>query len=718
VSRQSERGAEGRGGVTIGDVAGDIRNSIIAGGDVIFRLFDPLEVALPRARSLLLARVEQAWINGLRQSRLGDRPAFEVPADVTLTDPTADADIGVARAQHVLVLGEPGAGKTIYMLDMLAASLVEARAEGTSVPVMIAASAWRIGSDGGRKTDQERAEAFRHWLLHRIQTDYRINPRYAAQWLAVADMILYLDGLDEIDGPYRAEFAACLRAFQHEELAPIRLSCRTKEFEALSAEVGDRTGGLALAADVTVRLAPLSDEQIVRIATARGIVASFDDGSEDTISELCRSPLFLTLILDIAEHDRVPLSGFSNRDEVFARLIDYGISSRGEKLTRRELVDGLSAMAAILVHRLAPTFHYADLTMERFDRGWQTGAVITVAALVTMAGTFFFLPELGSSRSVKTWLLLLWATFLGGGLLFMAAKNLHRGFVGDPVRAVKGLMIGVALALALVALQLVVAVADIVFFALTEGSFWRFLAVIGSLLAITVIWGLLTDGIIEALQRVFQTLVAVHAAAVAPIFVLGWFITSDPTRWVHTVTELVHIEGTLLAIAPWGSVLLLPLAKLLPIVWRSDAVMVLIFAALGLLIGALRPRPMDRFTPWRRILGEMAASSAALALFAAGTSFATIALVQLAFGHAVDFDGRGLLAVTASLIGFAGGGGVALVYHALCYGLLAAGGTVPLRLPRVLDEAVRLGLIVRVAGSFAFLHRLELDYFAARRRSS
>jgi hypothetical protein len=145
MSRQFERGTEGGGGVKIGDVAGDIRNSIIAGGDVILRLFDPLETALPRARSRLLARVEQAWINGLRQSRLGDRPAFDVSADIVLTDLTADA--GVGRAQHVLVLGEPGAGKTMYMLDMLAASLVEARAEGTIVPVMIAASAWRIGAD-------------------------------------------------------------------------------------------------------------------------------------------------------------------------------------------------------------------------------------------------------------------------------------------------------------------------------------------------------------------------------------------------------------------------------------------------------------------------------------------------------------------------------------------------------------------------------------------
>ncbi len=84
----------------------------------------PTDQANAKARQLILDRVEQTSINGLLGARMAGRSIFAVPLAVkTPATPSAGGDIYDTVAppanrlhQHVLILGEPGAGKTIFLL--------------------------------------------------------------------------------------------------------------------------------------------------------------------------------------------------------------------------------------------------------------------------------------------------------------------------------------------------------------------------------------------------------------------------------------------------------------------------------------------------------------------------------------------------------------------------------------------------------------------------
>jgi hypothetical protein len=60
-------------------------------------------------------------------------------------------------------------------------------------------------------------------------------------------------------------------------------------------------------------------------------------------------------------------------------------------------------------------------------------------------------------------------------------------------------------------------------------------------------------------------------------------------------------------------------------------------------------------------------------------------------------------------------GGSAVILHYTLRLLLAVSGAAPLRLARILEEACRRGLLIRVGDGYRFSHRLLQDYFVDHR---
>ncbi|MBK7564847.1 MAG: hypothetical protein IPI21_11415 [Propionivibrio sp.] len=59
-------------------------------------------------------------------------------------------------------------------------------------------------------------------------------------------------------------------------------------------------------------------------------------------------------------------------------------------------------------------------------------------------------------------------------------------------------------------------------------------------------------------------------------------------------------------------------------------------------------------------------------------------------------------------------GGIDIINHYALRGILWLSGRTPLRLIRYLDSAVKIRLLRRIGGGYAFIHRALLEYFAAR----
>jgi hypothetical protein len=159
------------------------------------------------------------------------------------------------QTRRLVVLGEPGAGKTVAVVHLLLdqlkyrKSLADAARADEPVPVRVNAAGW----DGSRD--------FTSWLAHQLTIDYGLNPR-VARAMVNGRILPVLDGLDEMDPPDAEPVLAC-SALERLNKSPwqdraVVVACRSTVYKAIRELRPD--GALQFA--TTVTLQPLSAEDI------------------------------------------------------------------------------------------------------------------------------------------------------------------------------------------------------------------------------------------------------------------------------------------------------------------------------------------------------------------------------------------------------------------------------------------------------------------------
>lgn len=114
---------------------------------------------------------------------------------------------GGAFAGILLILGAPGAGKTTTLLELAA---VWANGSDSSVPVLLDLGSWRS------------RQPVRKWLLALVSAKYGVSVAVVRQLLEAGNLVLLLDGLDELAPALQEE---CLQQLNHlhEVLPSLRL---------------------------------------------------------------------------------------------------------------------------------------------------------------------------------------------------------------------------------------------------------------------------------------------------------------------------------------------------------------------------------------------------------------------------------------------------------------------------------------------------------------
>src|SRR5262249_31165647 len=96
--------------------------------------------------------------------------------------------------RRLLVLGEPGSGKTKTLLELARDLIVEAEGdESKPVPVVLNLATW--GQVETRMTE---------WIAGELAGKYGAPRKLAKRWLEHGGLVLLLDGLDEVDAGRRA----------------------------------------------------------------------------------------------------------------------------------------------------------------------------------------------------------------------------------------------------------------------------------------------------------------------------------------------------------------------------------------------------------------------------------------------------------------------------------------------------------------------------------
>ncbi|GAA1264785.1 hypothetical protein GCM10009677_15800 [Sphaerisporangium rubeum] len=192
---------------------------------------------------------------------------------------------GALPYRQLVVLGEPGAGKSVAAM-LLAAELAEEAQPGAPVPVLLAFAGW------------DPAEPFDAWVARRTGEEYPdLAPEVAAALVAARRIMPVLDGLDEMP------VAARVRVIERIDAAcdgwPFVLTCRSEEYEA--AVVGSER---FLSSAAVVELEPVGAREVVaylegrvRAGDARWEALFAAIGEEPELSAALSTPLMIYLLL-------------------------------------------------------------------------------------------------------------------------------------------------------------------------------------------------------------------------------------------------------------------------------------------------------------------------------------------------------------------------------------------------------------------------------------
>ncbi|MDJ0731743.1 MAG: NACHT domain-containing protein [Crocosphaera sp.] len=179
----------------------------------------------------------------------------------------------------LLILGEPGAGKTTELLSLADDLLQKAKEdENAPVPVILELSAWKVN------------QPLSEWLIAQLFAIYHLSKTRGKRWLESSRFIFLLDGLDELGLVNQAKCTEAINQFLRETFQPgLVVCCRREEFEKAQVPLEELKGA--------IYLQKLTDNQIyqyLKDLKRSRLLDHSQFGSE--LLELARSPLFLSML--------------------------------------------------------------------------------------------------------------------------------------------------------------------------------------------------------------------------------------------------------------------------------------------------------------------------------------------------------------------------------------------------------------------------------------
>ena len=207
----------------------------------------------------------------------------------------------------LLILGEPGAGKTTELLSLTQDLIQRAiEDENAPIPIIFELSTWK----------HERS--IRDWLIEQLCDIYKGIPKAVAEhWLDNQQLIPLLDSLDELGLEEENKCIVALNQFLASSFQPgLVVCCRWEEYEQAQSKLEQLNGAIYLQS--------LSDEQIQQYLKSlnRSSIWNKTIVNAPSLLELCRKPLFLTMLV-VAYQGRA----IKNDSELFEAYIEQQLNN-------------------------------------------------------------------------------------------------------------------------------------------------------------------------------------------------------------------------------------------------------------------------------------------------------------------------------------------------------------------------------------------------------
>jgi len=650
-----------------------------------------------RNRQVLLSQVKRAWIDGVLKSsvfnavlmelnlisredfvypwlkELGvhNHPNYHIPQGTTITDifDRIGGDV-------FLITGEPGSGKTTTLLE-LAEDLIE-RAEKDAdalLPIVLNLSSWTE-----KKT-------IRDWIIFELTTKYQVPSKIGENWIDNQNLILLLDGLDEVSSRFRNDCVDAVNTFHATYTStPMVVCCRVKEFEALKAQ---------LQIKYAIHIQPLVLEQALAYLEKLG---SSLDGlrtalqKDQKLQELVRSPLLLSIMAltfqGMSDED-FQLSGtFEDRQkQLFDTYVERMLArpSKEKKYSPSDTLAWLKWLAQRMTEKNETVFQ-----IERLQPDWISTdqefvyellsrlPVLILAGIVFLCIHFAFGgTELGILLGVPSGLLgLLEVRLLSRRTALLERIEAAAPAFGGSIGCVFGALAGV----------------------ITNSS--------GGISAIA------SNGygtfLISMAVGAGVSVVLDRARTIKPIEKLSW-------SWVDAQANFVQLSWLVLVGAILAGVLFFIFSSLTNTLGGIAAA----FATLGFVIsgilltgGLVNNQIDDKTTPNQGI--KQSVKNAAIAGILFGVVYGLFATIGgIVIAGIVPGIKVGL--ISALVFGFGASiiyGGTSSSKHLMLRMVLNSEGHIPQNYAHFLDYCVKRILLQRAGGAYIFIHRSLQEHFA------
>jgi hypothetical protein len=175
-----------------------------------------------RQRQVLLNKVRDAWVKGVLEKSLHARVSIELGLQERsdlVQQPFSDvAEFAAAPGQALpegtpattvfdrlgsgrtlLIVGEPGSGKTIALLKLTEDAINRTEPDlRQQIPVVFNLSSWA-----------RKPQSIEQWLIQDLLEKYQVSKALGKTWVESEALLLLLDGLDEVKAEQRN---ACVQA--------------------------------------------------------------------------------------------------------------------------------------------------------------------------------------------------------------------------------------------------------------------------------------------------------------------------------------------------------------------------------------------------------------------------------------------------------------------------------------------------------------------------